>query len=204
MRVSHMIKCWAKGQHVIALSSGEAELYACVRASSEAVGLKSVMKDMGIDAGVEVHVDANAAIGMIMKEGLSGVRHIDTQFLWIQESVRAGRISVKKIDGLLNPADMFTKALGAQALEGHLRRLGCDWIQECPKVWAWRGAEGCTETGQSECLSGCFSLVSIRGRIAWTVAPEGHLEREQIRTDLAQARLRAFCKSQQTIHIQFA
>ena len=145
VRGSHLIKCWAKGQHVIALSSGEAELYACVRASSEAVGLKSVMKDMGIEAGVEVHVDANAAIGMIMKEGLSGVRHIDTQFLWIQESVRGGRISVKKIDGTLNPADMFTKALGAQALEEHLRRLGCDWIRECPKVWAWRGAEGCAE-----------------------------------------------------------
>jgi hypothetical protein len=95
-----------------------------VRASSEAIGLKSVMKDMGIDAKVEVHVDANAAIGMIMKEGLSGVRHIDTQFLWIQESVRKGRIAVKKISGLLNPADMFTKALGAQSLEGHLRRIG--------------------------------------------------------------------------------
>ena len=127
LRGSHLIKCWAKGQHVIALSSGEAELYACVRASSEAIGLKSVMKDMGIEVTVEVHVDANAAIGMIMKEGLSGVRHIDTQYLWVQESVRDGRIKVKKVDGQLNPADMFTKALSAHNLEGHLHRLGCDW-----------------------------------------------------------------------------
>ena len=69
-------------------------------------------------------VDANAAIGMIMKEGLSGVRHIDTQFLWIQESVRAGRITLKKVDGVLNPADMFTKALAAHILDGHLHRVG--------------------------------------------------------------------------------
>ena len=69
----------------------------------------------------------HAAIGMIMKEGLSGVRHIDTQFLWVQEAVRGKRIAVKKIDGKLNPADAFTKALSAHDLEGHLKRLGVDW-----------------------------------------------------------------------------
>jgi hypothetical protein len=127
VRGSHLIKCWAKCQHVIALSSGEAELYACVKASSEAIGLKAVMEDMGLDARISVFVDANAAIGMIMKEGLSGVRHIDTQFLWVQEAVRGKRIAVKKIDGKLNPADAFTKALSAHDLEGHLKRLGIDW-----------------------------------------------------------------------------
>ena len=30
---------------------------------------------------------------------------------------------VVKVDGKENPADMFTKALGAQVLEGHLKRL---------------------------------------------------------------------------------
>ena len=124
LRGMHLIKCWATTQHVIALSSGEAELYACVRVSSEAIGLRSVMEDMGISVKVDVFVDANAAIGMIMKEGLSGVRHIDTQFLWIQESVRAGRITLKKVDGVLNPADMFTKALAAHILDGHLHRVG--------------------------------------------------------------------------------
>jgi len=123
MRGSHAIKCWAKSQHVISLSSGEAELYACVKASSEALGLKAVMADMGITADVVIHVDANAAIGMIMKEGLSGVRHIDTQYLWVQEAVREKRVKVVKVDGKENPADMFTKALGAQVLEGHLKRL---------------------------------------------------------------------------------
>ena len=88
MRGGHAIKYWAKSQHVIALSSGEAELYACVKASSEAMGLKAAMKDMGMDVKVKVLVDASAAIGMIMKEGLSGVRHIDTQYLWVQEAVR--------------------------------------------------------------------------------------------------------------------
>ena len=127
MRGSHLIKCWCKGQHVIALSSGEAELYACVKACSEAIGLQAVMMDMGMQVEVEVHVDANAAIGMIMKEGLSGVRHIDTQFLWVQEAVRNKRLSVKKVDGRVNPADAFTKALGAKELAGHLERMQVPW-----------------------------------------------------------------------------
>ena len=33
-------------------------------------------------------------------------------------------MEVKKVDGLVNTSDLFTKALGAQVLEGHLRRLG--------------------------------------------------------------------------------
>ena len=127
MRGIHTIKCWAKTQHVIALSSGEAELFACVRAASESNGLQSVMRDMGVMAGIKVYVDASAAIGMLMKEGLSGVRHIDTQFLWVQAAVKKKEIAVKKVDGKLNTADMFTKALGSQELEGHLRRAGHRW-----------------------------------------------------------------------------
>jgi hypothetical protein len=124
MRGKHMIKCWAKSQHVIALSSGEAELYACTRASSESIGLRSAMSDMGMNAKIKVHVDANAAIGMIMKEGLSGVRHIDTQYLWAQEAVRDGRLKVVKVDGKLNPADLFTKPLSSATISGHMHRIG--------------------------------------------------------------------------------
>ena len=75
MRGGHLIKCWAKGQHVIALSSGEAELYSSVKIGSEAIGLKSMMMDLGYNVGITIHIDATAAIGMLMKEGLSGVRH---------------------------------------------------------------------------------------------------------------------------------
>ena len=119
-----MIKCWAKSQHVISLSSGEAELYACVKTSSEALGLKAVMADMGMNASVKVYVDANAAIGMIMRDGLSGVRHIDTQYLWIQEAVKEKRLQVLKVDGSKNPADLFTKPLSSAVLQGHMQRLG--------------------------------------------------------------------------------
>ena len=120
----HAVKCWAKAQHVIALSSGEAELYACVKASSEAIGLQSLMRDMGLEVGISVYIDATATMGMVMKDGLSGVRHIDTQHLWVQEAVKAKRILVKKVDGTSNVADMFTKPLSAEMTEGYLKMLG--------------------------------------------------------------------------------
>ena len=120
----HAIKCWAKTQQVIALSSGEAELYACTKASSEAIGLQSLMKDMGCETNISVYIDATATMGMVMKDGLSGVRHIDTQYLWVQEAVKAKRIEVKKVDGTSNVADMFTKPLSAEMIEGYLKVLG--------------------------------------------------------------------------------
>jgi hypothetical protein len=90
-RGKHVIKCWAKTQQVIALSSGEAELYACVRVASEAIGLQSILKDLGVETKIEIGIDANATLGMLMKEGLSGVRHIDTQHLWVQEAIKNKR-----------------------------------------------------------------------------------------------------------------
>ena len=127
LRGAHLIKCWAKNQHVIALSSAEAELYACVRTCSESLGVKSILKDMGKEVEITILVDATATMGMMMKEGLSGVRHIDTQHLWVQEKIKNKQFVVKKVKGEDNAADMFTKPLSADILEKHFRYLGF-WI----------------------------------------------------------------------------
>ena len=47
---SHTIKTWSATQGVIALSSGEAEYYAMVRGASQAMGMRSMLKDVGVDA----------------------------------------------------------------------------------------------------------------------------------------------------------
>ena len=72
----HVIKTWAKSQATVAKSSGEAELYAVVRASTEGLGMISLMEDFGISGTkIRLHVDASAAIGMVERRGLSRVRH---------------------------------------------------------------------------------------------------------------------------------
>ncbi len=124
---THFIKSWSKSQHVIALSSGEAELYAAVKAGSECAGMKSLLNDLGTQADIGIQVDATAAIGMLMKEGLTGVRHIDTQFLWLQEAIKQKRMTVRKIATERNPSDILTKSVPPATLERHLRALACEW-----------------------------------------------------------------------------
>ena len=44
----HTLKGWSKTQNLIALSSGEFELYASLKASAEALGLVSLLQDLVI------------------------------------------------------------------------------------------------------------------------------------------------------------
>lgn len=73
---------------------------------------------------VVVHADASAAIGIAHRKGLGKVRHIDTQALWVQEAMREMRICLKKAQGCNTPADLMTKALARETMDGLLRRMG--------------------------------------------------------------------------------
>ena len=110
-------------QGTVALSSAEAELYAAVKAASEAKGIRSMMLDMGIQSDIVLYMDASAAIGMLMKQGLTGVRHIDTQYLWLQDEVKKGVVELKKVPGTDNPADAFTKRLPSTSFDKHLAAI---------------------------------------------------------------------------------
>ena len=82
---SATVQAYCKGQGVIALSSGEAEFYGLVSATKATLGLRSMLKDWGWNFGGTVLMDANAGISIGSRRGLGQVKHIDTQFLWIQE-----------------------------------------------------------------------------------------------------------------------
>ena len=60
---SHLIKSYAKTQTVIATSSCESELYGVIRASTEALGISTLLEDFGaVGIKVSVGMDANAVI----------------------------------------------------------------------------------------------------------------------------------------------
>eukprot|EP00972_Heterocapsa_arctica_P104594 15415557-Heterocapsa_arctica.AAC.1 len=63
------------------------------------------MKDLGISATVNVGMGASAALGLINRQGLGNALHIKTQWLWIQQASREGRVLMNKIPGKENPAD---------------------------------------------------------------------------------------------------
>jgi hypothetical protein len=114
-----VIKSWSKSQTVIARSSGEAEFYALNKGLAEALGLRSLAKDMGYDFTIRVHVDSSAAKAMASRTGLGKTRHINVEYLWSQEVVREKFVQVRKIPGLVNPADIGTKPLNFE----DIRRL---------------------------------------------------------------------------------
>ena len=124
MMGDHTIKSWSKTQSLIALSSGESEFYAALKASAETLGMIAMLKDFGVRLTGEVHGDASAALGIINRKGLGRTRHIDTGLLWIQQTAAEKRLSYLKVLGTDNPADLMTKHLGQEVLTKHSYALG--------------------------------------------------------------------------------
>jgi hypothetical protein len=120
----HLLKHWASTQKKITLSSGEAELGAVVRGFSEALGLQSVARDLGVELVPEVHADSSAAIGICRRSGIGKVRHLAVAQLWVQDLVRSQACRLFKVLGTENPADLLTKPLSRPEIDKHLGRLG--------------------------------------------------------------------------------
>ena len=124
----HMIKAWSRTQALVALSSAEAELYATVKASSESIGIQALLKDWGIKARADIMGDASACLALINRRGLGKARHIDTNFLWVQDKAVTDELRFKKILGKDNPADLLTKYLDADTIERHLTYINCFYV----------------------------------------------------------------------------
>ena len=121
---SHVLKWWSKTQPTIALSSGEAELAAMVRSTSEGLGMAAIMKEFNIEVGLTVKGDAVAAIGIVRRQGLGRIRHLAVADLWIQQRSKDGSVAYKKLEGARNTSDILTKAVERDVLDRHMKELG--------------------------------------------------------------------------------
>ena len=120
---SHVVKSWSTTQATVALSSGEAELYALVKGASQSLGLLALASDMGHDMHATVHSDSSAAIGITQRKGLGKLRHIRVQMLWVQDGLKRREYSLQKIDGADNVSDILTKNVDAGTLTKHLSTM---------------------------------------------------------------------------------
>ena len=109
---------WAsKRQQTTALSSCEAEFLALSEAVKEALWLRQVLKEMGVeyDDPVVIRVDNQAAIALTNNPVLhQRSKHIDIRYFRIREEVKAGRIKLVYVPTGENLADVFTKAPSLQ------------------------------------------------------------------------------------------
>ena len=67
------------------MSSGESELYRLNKGAAQALGIMALAIDFGIELEARVHTDASATLGVINRKGLGRLRHINVQYLWLQD-----------------------------------------------------------------------------------------------------------------------
>ena len=121
---------WSRTQKARALSSGEAEYYAVVSGSAEGLGAQSLAADLGweFQCRIIVKTDSPVAKSVAERRGLGKLRHVELKYLWVQDAVVKGRITMKKISGLYNPADVFTKPKDRTELGRLLNHMGARYV----------------------------------------------------------------------------
>ena len=111
-----VIKSWSKQQKVVALSSGEAELYAAVKLGCELIGIKSLAQEFGLNVELHMYIDAKATIGMLSRRGAGSMKHVETNQFWLQQAVAEKRVHLHKVHTDSNFADILTKYLSGEKL----------------------------------------------------------------------------------------
>ena len=124
MRSTHLLKHWSSTQKVVTLSSGEAELAGVVKGTGEGLGVHSIAQDLGVGAELHVYADSAAAMGICNRSGIGKVRHLAVGELWVQERVGQRDISLHKVPGEENPADLLTKHLDQGRIRHYLALVG--------------------------------------------------------------------------------
>ena len=119
----HPLRTWSVTQSVVALSSAEAELYSMTEGASRGLALQSMLREMGVSVDLVVATDSSAAKTFASTRGLGRMRHLEVKDLWLQGLVQCGRLSLEKVRGDINPADVMTKYLD-RALIQKLLALG--------------------------------------------------------------------------------
>ena len=78
--------------------------------------------DMAKVVKPRVRVDATASKAIASRRGVGRVRHLHTQVLWVQEAVARRELTIVKVTGIENPADMGTKHSAQKEMHECMRR----------------------------------------------------------------------------------
>ena len=119
----------SRTQESIALSSGEAELYAVGSTTAEGLFVCNFLKEVGLAEKTQLvcYTDSTAGKSLATRFGTSKrTRHIDTRLLYMQELVERGLLRLRKVPGTENVADLGTKHLNGKDLEKFLERIGLE------------------------------------------------------------------------------
>ena len=114
---------------MVSLSSAESEFYAIASGCARGLIVKHVLQEIlhattpDADVKMKVCTDSDAARGMIHRVGCGRVRHLQTRYLWHQQSLREGHFSVIRCGTKENPSDLVTQVLEKEAMTSCMSKL---------------------------------------------------------------------------------
>ena len=82
-------------------------------------------KHLGTHMNRVVLGDASAALDIMVRRRLGKLSHLDTNYLWIQQKAK-GDLNFKKVAGVDNGADLFTKT---NEIQSHIHKLSSQFVQ---------------------------------------------------------------------------
>ncbi|KAH9648407.1 hypothetical protein KPL70_025572 [Citrus sinensis] len=113
-------------QSVVALSTTEAEYIALSEAVKEAIWLKGLVTELGLEQGsVNISCDSSSAIQLSKNPKYhERTKHVDIRLHFIRDEIAQQVVNVIKIASECNPADMLTKPLPSVKFKEPLNLIG--------------------------------------------------------------------------------
>ena len=116
-------------QKLIASSTMQAEFVACFSATTQAIWLRNLIKELTVfdfvNRPIQLYCDSNSAVLFINNNrGLKGSKHMEVKYLTIKEKVQNGDVAVEHISTDDMIADPLTKGLRPCVFERHVINMG--------------------------------------------------------------------------------
>ena len=90
----HCVKHGSNLQSTIALSSGESEYYALVKAAAIGLSIQALMAYWNEKYDLVLYSDSSAARGTASRRGLGKLRHVQARYLWLHERVSENSLKI--------------------------------------------------------------------------------------------------------------
>ena len=113
-------------QSVVVLSTTEAKFMALTEATKEAVWLKGLIEEFGVNqCTVPIFSDSQSAIHLTKIQGYhERTKHIDVRLFFIRAVISSKKVEVRKISTEENLADFLTKSVTSNKFQKCMSLLG--------------------------------------------------------------------------------
>ena len=77
----HFIKGWSRTPNHVTQSSAEAQLFALVKCAADVLGIRSMLRDFGVESEGVIYADSSAALAIAKRKDAGKLRHVNINCL---------------------------------------------------------------------------------------------------------------------------